>query len=181
MKTCHRLRQGSLAHNGRRLWAGGELVFRPSERQPIRITNVEIKNKKMNKEFSARTIDDSSTNADGNSVSQANANTNVVRSCFLLNFALLILKFFYLQYLRSQAPTWCESFGQAAHFYSSPDEQINTAKQYSSEVPQEPFSGGSCTPDSVERHAFLFPKILLSNHKTLCRRMTQLSPELKLN
>jgi hypothetical protein len=58
------------------------------------------------------------------------------------------------RHLRSQAPAWCESSGQAALFYSSPDEQINTAKLNSCEVPHEPFSGGSCTPDGGERPTF---------------------------
>jgi hypothetical protein len=49
---------------------------------------------------------------------------------------------------------WCESSGQAALFYSSTDEQINTAKQKSIEVPHERFCGGSCTPDGGERPTF---------------------------
>lgn len=50
------------------------------ERQPNRITKVEVKNKKMNKEFLARTTDDSSTKDDGQHFSPAIAKPNVVRS-----------------------------------------------------------------------------------------------------
>ena len=73
----------------------------------------------------------------------------VVRSLFISYICKR--KFFTTRYLRSKAPAWCESSGQAALFNSLPDEQINTAKLISSKVPHEPFSGGSCTPDGGER------------------------------
>lgn len=69
-------------------------------------------------------------------------------------FVELVLKT--KRHLRSKAPAWCESSGQAALFYSLPDEQINTAKLSSCKVPHEPFSGGSCTPDGGERPTFFY-------------------------
>jgi hypothetical protein len=86
----------------------------------------------------------------------------VVRSLFISYICKR--KFFTTRYLRSKAPAWCESSGQAALFNSLPDDQINTVKLISSKVPHEPFSGGSCTPDGGERPtSFLKSQNLLYN------------------
>ncbi|HEY5405995.1 MAG TPA: hypothetical protein VIJ92_02870 [Ginsengibacter sp.] len=50
---------------------GREIYILRRERQPNKVSKDEIKNKKLNKEFSAGTTDDSSTKADEKHVSPA--------------------------------------------------------------------------------------------------------------
>ncbi len=70
--------------------AGNFIIVSPYL-QPNRITEDEIKNKKLSKEISARTTADSSTKADDMHVSPAIAKPNVAGLCHLRYNLLVIL------------------------------------------------------------------------------------------
>ena len=75
---------------------GREIYILQPERQPNRITKDEIMNKKLNKEISARTTDDSSTKADEMHVSPAIAKPTVIGcpiarpKCAVSSFAVML-------------------------------------------------------------------------------------------
>ena len=104
-------------------------------------------------------------NVEPTSVSGNGTKPIVVRSCFLLKFVLLILKFFYLQYLRSVGKQWLCPAYILPLFFKTPDERVTPRNLLDSvECPTRGNNWAPAQPDSVERHA-LFPYFLFSSYK----------------
>jgi hypothetical protein len=89
-------------------------------------------------------------------------------------FALSFLKFFYLQYLRCVGKQWLCPAYILPHFLT-PEERVTPRNLLDSvECPMWGNNWTPAQPGSVGRHAFLFPKNLLSNINTVSKHDAQL-------